>query len=329
VSSIIGDKLKISIFGQSHSPAIGVTIDGFPSGFEIDDIKLADFLKRRAPGLNNLSTARKEADKPNFISGLVNNTTCGAPITAIIENTDCRSKDYNSISDTYRPAHADFTADVKFKGFQDKAGGGHFSGRLTAPLCVAGAIALQYLEKTGIKISAKAIKIGKADTDEGMVAEIENARKNGDSVGGIIECIAEGVPAGIGDPIFDGIENKISQYIFGIPAIKGIEFGSGFFGASLLGSENNDEFTYIDGQIKTKTNNHGGILGGITSGMPIVFRVAVKPTPSIAKSQQSISIKDKCEKEIKIEGRHDPCIVLRALPCVESACALALLDKML
>lgn len=326
MSSIIGDNIKISIWGQSHSDAIGVTIDGLPAGIKIDIKKLSEFLKRRAPGQDKYSTPRKEEDLPEFLSGLVDNTTCGAPLCAMIRNTNKKSSDYKNITDIPRPAHADYTAHIKYNGFNDVAGGGHFSGRLTAPLCIAGGICLQILESMGIKISAKIKSIGGEEDTQKAYELIDKARENLDSVGGIIECVAENVPVGLGDPMFDGMENRISRIVFGIPAIKGIEFGNGFLCASLNGSENNDAFYIDNGKIKTKTNNHGGILGGITSGMPIVFRVAVKPTPSIAKEQDSISLTKNENTKLTIHGRHDPCIVPRAVPCIEAACAIAILD---
>ena len=326
MSSIIGDNIKISIWGQSHSDAIGVTIDGLPAGIKIDIKKLSEFLKRRAPGQDKYSTPRKEEDLPEFLSGLVDDTTCGAPLCAMIRNTNTKSSDYKNITDIPRPAHADYTAHIKYNGFNDVAGGGHFSGRLTAPLCIAGGICLQILESMGIKISAKIKSIGGEEDTQKAYELIDKARENLDSVGGIIECVAENVPVGLGDPMFDGMENRISRIVFGIPAIKGIEFGNGFLCASLNGSENNDAFYIDNGKIKTKTNNHGGILGGITSGMPIVFRVAVKPTPSIAREQDSISLTKNENTKLTIHGRHDPCIVPRAVPCVEAACAIAILD---
>lgn len=326
MSSIIGDNIKISIWGQSHSDAIGVTIDGLPAGIKIDMEKLNEFLKRRAPGQSKYSTPRKEADLPEFLSGLVDNTTCGAPLCAIIRNTNTKSSDYKNITDIPRPSHADYTAHIKYNGFNDVSGGGHFSGRLTAPLCIAGGICLQILENMGIKISARIKSISGEEDTQKAYELIDKAREELDSVGGIIECVAENVPVGLGDPMFDGMENRISRVIFGIPAIKGIEFGNGFSCASLNGSENNDAFYIDNGMVKTKTNNHGGILGGITSGMPIVFRVAVKPTPSIAKEQDSISLTKNENTRLTIHGRHDPCIVPRAVPCVEAACAIAILD---
>lgn len=356
MSYTTGENLKITLFGQSHSDAIGVIIDGLPAGFEIDIKRLEEFMERRAPGRNKYQTPRHEADKPEFLSGLIDgNITCGAPLCAIIKNTNTRSKDYKNLSDIPRPGHSDYTAYVKYGGFNDIRGGGQFSGRMTAPLCIAGGILIQLLEKMGIKINAriKSIKgindipVDYANPDvnalskiknkelaviddeafELMKKEIENAKKNGDSVGGIIECFITGVPEGIGGPLFEGLEGKISQAVFAVPAVKGIEFGSGFDSADMFGSEHNDPY-YIDseGHIRTKTNNSGGILGGITSGMPVVFKLAIKPTPSIAKEQDSISIEERKNKKLSIEGRHDPCILPRAVPVIEAVSAIVLAD---
>lgn len=327
MSSTYGKNLKIAIFGQSHSEAIGVTMDGLPAGFSIDMDELQSFMNRRAPGRDKYSTPRKEADKPDFISGLVGNVTCGAPLTAIIKNTNTRSSDYDNIRDIPRPGHADFTAHVKYGGFEDVSGGGHFSGRLTAPLCIAGGIVKQILAESGITVDAVIKEIG--GNSEDPYRAIEEARGRGDSVGGIIECTVNGLPAGIGNPMFDGVENNIAKAVFAIPAVKGIEFGRGFDAGRICGSENNDEFYYEGEQVRTRTNNHGGILGGITSGMPVVFRVAIKPTPSISIQQDSISYSRGEDDILRVRGRHDPCIVPRAVPCVEAACAIALYDLIL
>ena len=356
--SVFGKNIIISIFGQSHSPAIGVTIDGIPAGFKINMDELAEFLARRAPGNSQYATPRKEADLPEFISGLVDGVTCGAPITAIIRNTNTRPGDYRNLADVPRPGHADFTAQVKYAGFQDPTGGGHFSGRLTAPLCIAGGICLQLLKARGISIGAHICKIGTvkdklydpcnvsieeisgikgkelpvldSEAEKAMSELILAQKAIGNSIGGSIECAVIGMPAGIGEPMFDGLENRISQCVFAIPAIKGIEFGRGFEVSELTGLDNNDGF-YVDdnGEIKTFTNNHGGILGGISSGMPIIFRVAVKPTPSIGIKQDSVNIPTKQNTKLVIKGRHDPCILPRAVPCVEAACAIAILDMIM
>ncbi|MCL2806008.1 MAG: chorismate synthase [Treponema sp.] len=357
MSSTYGTNLKISIFGQSHSPAIGVSIDGLPAGFPIDFDELQTFLKRRMPGTAAHSTKRKEPDIPEFLSGLNDGVTCGAPLAAIIHSTDTRSSDYEQIKDIPRPSHADYTAYIKYGEKRDVRGGGSFSGRLTAPLCIAGGICLQLLRQQKINIRAHILQIANIqdrpfdpvnvskkeidflktadfsvlDTDAGerMKSAIEEARKSGDSLGGIIECAAIGVPAGIGDPIFDGMENRISAIIFGIPAVKGVEFGNGFSAAELRGSQNNDAFVIRNDVIQTSTNRHGGILGGITSGMPLLFRAAFKPTPSISIEQGSVSLSRKEEVRLAVTGRHDPCIVPRAVPCVEAAAAIAIYDALL
>ncbi|MBP3697738.1 MAG: chorismate synthase [Clostridia bacterium] len=357
MSCNFGSKIKLTIFGQSHSQAIGCVLDGIPAGIKLDEERIAAFMARRAPGKNAISTARKEADRPHIISGVVNGVTCGAPICAVIENSDTRSGDYDKLRMLPRPAHSDFAAFMKHNGFNDIRGGGNFSGRMTAPLCFAGAVCIQILESKGIHVGAHIASIGLTDDErfdpvnvtkeeldsvkaknlpviddekgEEMVSAIGKARSEGDSLGGTVECAVIGMPAGIGDPIFDGMENKISSIIFGIPAVKGIEFGSGFDGSRLKGSENNDEFISVNGEIKTKTNNHGGILGGISSGMPVIFRCAFKPTPSIAKEQQTVNIMTGETEALVIGGRHDPCIVQRAVPCVEAAAAVAIADFIL
>ncbi len=349
MSSSYGDNIRLTIFGQSHSQAIGMVLEGIPAGSVIDMDELKSFLSRRAPGHGTYSTPRKEQDIPEFLSGLLGNTTCGTPIAAMIRNNDIHPNDYDDIRDIPRPGHADYTAEVKYHGHQDRSGGGHFSGRLTAPLCIAGGICKQLLHKEGIDIISRISSIGPiqdqgdlnkttADKDfpviddergKQMMKLIDEMRTQGDSIGGTIECHVLGLPAGLGDPIFDGMENKLSHIIFGIPAIKGIEFGAGFSCSTMTGSENNDEYVIQDGNIRTKTNNCGGILGGITNGMPLTFKVAVKPTPSIAKKQKSIDMKTRKETVIAITGRHDACIVPRAVPCVEAAAAIAIYDSLL
>lgn len=354
MASYLGEHIHVSVFGQSHSPAIGVVVDGLPAGERVDMEELGRFLKRRAPGQNATSTPRKEADLPQFLSGLVDDVTCGAPLAALIENTNTRSQDYAQLRDKPRPGHADFTAQVKYGGFQDVAGGGHFSGRLTAPLCIAGGICLQMLKRRGIEVAAHIASIaGEADrpfdpmgesvetmdalkrapfpvldekAGERMRKAILQAKEEGDSVGGIVECLVTGVPAGLGEPMFSGMENRLAAALFGIPAVKGVEFGAGFGVATMRGSENNDPFTVEDGKLVTETNHAGGILGGITNGMPLVFRLAVKPTPSIAKQQQTVSLSKKQVEELVVTGRHDPCIVPRAVPVVEAVTALVLTD---
>jgi len=357
MASMWRNSLSLSIFGQSHAPAIGMTLDGLPTGFEIDKELLQQFLNRRAPGRNPWSTTRKEEDIPDFVTGLVGNLTCGAPLTALIHNQNTRSVDYNNIKKIPRPGHADFPAHVKYEGFQDVAGGGHFSGRLTAPLCIAGGIALQILAQKGIHIAAHISSIGSIKDDpidavqisgeqlqaltqkefpvlndeagEQMKAAVDQARRNLDSLGGTVECVVTGLPVGLGAPMFDGMENRLASLIFAIPAIKGVEFGAGFEVANLTGSVNNDEYFYENGVVKTATNHHGGILGGLTTGMPLTFKVAVKPTSSIARRQNSIDLAVEENAILEVRGRHDPCIVPRAVPCVEAVAAIGVLDAML
>lgn len=355
MGSTYGKNFRLTVFGQSHSPAIGVTMEGLPAGFSIDLSKLQAFLSRRAPGGSPTATSRQEADVPQFLSGLVGNMTCGAPVTAIIYNTNARPQDYDELRDCPRPGHADFPAEVKFGGAQDVAGGGHFSGRLTAPLCIAGGICKQILAQMGITIAAHILSVGCVRDDcfdpvqvdshilealshrrvlrdgawEEMEKAILEAKAQGDSLGGVIECAAVGLPVGWGDPMFDGMENRIAQAVFAIPAVRGIEFGTGFSAAQMPGSQHNDPY-YMDGsRIKTRTNHHGGVLGGITSGMPLIFRAAVKPTSSIAKIQESISFAKGTDVPLSVHGRHDPCIVPRAVPCMEAAAAVALFDAYL
>ncbi len=349
MSSSCGENLRLTIFGQSHSPAIGMTLEGLPAGLKLDMDRLQRFLERRAPGRNAYSTARKEADAPEFLSGLKENVTCGAPLTAIIRNTNTRSGDYDAFANIPRPGHADFTARIKYGGAEDRAGGGHFSGRLTAPLCIAGGICLQVLDREGIRVISRIAAIGgvedrgellssTAEKDFPVVDEargeamrqlIAQAKAQGDSVGGIVECAVLGLPAGLGDPMFAGMENRIASVVFGIPAVKGVEFGAGFAAAALRGSENNDPYIVENGLVRTAANHCGGILGGITNGMPLVFRAAFKPTPSIALEQDSVDLTTMRPAKLRVGGRHDPCIVPRAVPCVEAAAAFAVLDALL
>ena len=329
MSSSYGDNIRITIFGQSHAPAIGVTIQGLPAGFTIDRAALQAFLDRRAPGRDPTATARREADEPEFLSGLVGDVTCGAPLTAIIRNANTRSQDYEELRAVPRPGHADWPAQVRFGGFQDVAGGGHFSGRLTAPLCIAGGIVLQILARKGVSVLARAERIGGETDPDRQRGAILAAKTAGDSVGGVIAAEVRGMPVGVGDPIFGGLENRIAQAVFGIPAVKGIEFGDGFAASERKGSENNDPYRMVDGKVKPVTNHAGGILGGLSTGEPITFRVAIKPTSSIAIEQDSVNLRTGENARLRVHGRHDPCIVLRALPCVEAAAALAVYDALL
>ncbi len=326
-----GDNYRLTIFGASHAEKIGVTIQGVPEGTIIDLKNLQAFMDRRAPGRDRFSTARREPDQVVFEKGVSEDGLVDSDlITAVIFNTNIRRKDYDNLRNVPRPGHADLTARLRYGKDIDMSGGGAFSGRMTAPLCIAGGIAKQLLVKRGIRISAAIDAIGGQSEPEKMEQAIEQAKMDGDSVGGIISCKAEGVPAGIGDPMFDGIENRIARIVFGIPAVKGIEFGTGFRAASMRGSSNNDAFYYDeDGSVNTQTNHAGGILGGITTGMPVEFRTAFKPTPSIARQQESVDLSSGENVSLTISGRHDPCIVPRALPVVEAACACALLDAIM
>ncbi len=353
MSSTYGEMIRLSVFGQSHGAAIGMTLDGVPAGLSVDFDKLQEFLTRRAPGQNDWSTPRREEDRPEFLSGIVDGFTCGAPIAAIIRNTNTRSGDYGNLKNCPRPGHADYTAQVKYKGFQDAAGGGHFSGRLTAPLCIAGGLCRQWLESEGVRfgshisilngcydetfddLNPEFEKIGrifptldpKAGAD--MRACIADARAAGDSVGGEIECAVTGVPAGLGEPMFGSMESRLSHILYGIPAVKSVEFGYGLTFAYDPGSECNDAYAIENGEIKTLTNHNGGIIGGITNGMPIIFRCIIKPTPSIGKPQQTVNLQTGEITTLEIKGRHDPCIVPRAVPVVEAAAAIAIFDAWL
>ena len=356
MSSFWNHNISISIFGESHGPAIGVTMDNLPPGEYIDLEQLREFMARRAPRQDATSTHRKEADLPSIMSGMLNNRTTGTPLMALIRNTDQHSKDYGNISHLARPGHADYTGAVRYRGFNDVRGGGHFSGRLTAPLVFAGAVCGQILERRSIytgahiaqihnikdtafdpcnidretilKVRHKKIPVLNDKKGQAMYDDIAKARECMDSVGGVVECAITNVPAGIGSPMFEGLENTIAQLVFGIPAVKGIEFGNGFGCADMFGSENNDEFALRDGKVVTLTNNHGGILGGISSGMPVIFRAAFKPTPSISRPQNSVDFKEMTEQELVIKGRHDPCVVPRAVPCVEAALNIALVSAL-
>ena len=329
MGSAYGQNFKVAIFGESHAAAIGVEIEGVPAGTEIDVAALQAFLERRAPGRDATSTARREADVPEFLCGVKEGVATGAPIAVLIRNADTRSKDYGNLANVPRPGHADYPADVKFGGHQDRAGGGHFSGRLTAPLCIAGGIALQLLARAGVTVQARAVRIGGETEPERMKEAILAARAEGDSVGGIVEAVVTGMPVGVGNPMFGGLENRIAQAVFGIPAVKGIEFGEGFGAAELKGSANNDPYGVVAGRVAPLSNHAGGILGGLSTGAPIVFRVAFKPTPSIAKEQDSVDLSSGEPVKLVVKGRHDPCVVLRAVPCVEAAAALAVYDALL
>ncbi len=353
----LGNKLKVTVFGQSHAPAIGCVIDGLPAGFAPDMDRVTAFMARRAPGQNAWSTPRKESDTPEILSGLVDGRTCGAPVAMVIHNGDQHSRDYSGLKRTPRPSHADYTAMVKYGENYDIRGGGQFSGRLTAPLCFAGAFALQLLEQRGITVAAHIGKIENIDdappdfasvsredleallrkpfpvfddtAGMNMRQAVEAARMEQDSVGGVIRCFVLGLPAGVGEPMFGGVENRLAAALFGIPAVKGVEFGEGFRAAELRGSENNDPFAVEDGEIRAETNRAGGILGGITTGMPLVLRAAVKPTPSIGRPQKTVRLSAMEAAELTVHGRHDPCVAHRAVPVAEAVTAAVLLDMLL
>lgn len=358
MSSTWSRTLKLSIFGESHGSAVGMTLDNLPAGEAIDFDALRRFTDRRTAKKNDTaSTARIEPDEPEILSGVYQGKTTGTPLTGIIRNSNTRSGDYDEMQHLARPGHADYTGQVRYHGANDPRGGGHFSGRLTAPLTLAGGICKQILERRGVFtashiLSIKDITDESFDTpplsnetvfrlqntsfpllnpslEEKMRAVIEEARVNCDSVGGVVECCITGLPAGVGSPMFDGVENVIASIVFGIPAVKGIEFGNGFASTRLYGSENNDSFVMKDDVVGTSTNRHGGILGGISSGMPVIFRTAFKPTPSIPQPQRTVDYKTLKETELTVKGRHDPCIVPRAVVVVEAAAQIALLDLMI
>ncbi len=351
-----GESLRIEIYGGSHEKTIGVYLDGIEKGVSIDTDALREFMGRRAPGRNELSTPRKEADEVEFLSGVADGVCTGERIHAFIKSNNTRPTDYSSFSDVPRPSHADYTAQLKYKGSLNMSGGGPFSGRMTAPLCIAGGIALQILEKKGISIGAHLYLVGDerdvpfslSDIDretlegikkkpfptldreagEKMKNVILSAKAEQDSIGAVIECAATGLSGGYGGPLFEGLESRISALAFAVPAVRGIEFGLGFKAANMYGSLHNDPFIIKDGKVLTRTNNAGGIVGGISNGMPIVFRVAMKPTPSIAREQDSVSLSKMKETKLKIGGRHDPCVAVRAVPVFEAVLALAILDSM-
>ena len=354
MSSQWGRNIRISVFGESHGSAVGAVVEGLPAGFEPDIEELHRQMARRSPAGKAYATKRHETDEIEFQSGIWRGRLTGSPLCILIKNKDQHSASYPASMDLPRPGHADFTAHVRYGGAEDYRGGGHFSGRLTAPIVAAGALAMQLLSKRGVVIGSHIRRIGEVadrdwdgtalspdllrdmgrsafpvlreDTAARMLAAIERARMALDSLGGEIETAAVGLPAGIGSPMTDGVESRLASLLFAIPAVKGVEFGAGFSFCSMKGSEANDPFAVEEGAVKTQTNHNGGLLGGITTGMPLVFRVAVKPTPSIALTQKTVSLQSLTECELEIKGRHDPCIVPRAVPVVEAAAALALLD---
>lgn len=364
--SSFGNTLRVTVFGQSHSAGVGCVVEGLPAGIAVDQGRLADFMARRAPGNAPWTTPRKEKDAVRILSGLnPDGRTCGAPLAAVIENTNTRSQDYGNIMDIPRPGHADFAAWAKWHGEQDIPGGGHFSGRLTGPLCIAGGICLQWLEQQGVRVAAHVDECaGVADEHffaldnspaaserlyaqmdaladgrefpaidknaaERMTDAIMAARAQKDSVGGVIECVACGLPAGVGSPMFDGLENTIAYAVFGIPSVKGIEFGAGFSAAAMRGSQNNDPYEVRDGACVPVTNNAGGILGGISTGAPLHFRCALKPISSIGIEQDSVDLERMAPAKLTVHGRHDATALTRAVPVVEAVAACAIADALL
>ena len=355
MKSSVGNKIRLSVFGESHGPAVGCTLEGLPTGVKIDFDALMTQMSRRAPGKDKTATTRKEADIPEIISGVKDGVTTGAPITIIIKNNDAKSQNYDNLKDTPRPSHADYAAHIKYGGANDIRGGGHFSARLTAPIVAAGTICRQILKDEGITVGGHILSIGgvedkgfdpvnvsdvelealsdklfalnSPETEEPMRAAVEEARLDCDSVGGSVELAAVGLPVGLGSHMFLGVENVVSNILYGIPAVKGISFGAGFNYADMRGSNANDQMYFDEnGNVRCYTNNCGGITGGMTNGMPLIVKVALKPTPSISKEQKTVNLKTGKNSLLKIEGRHDPCIVPRALPVLEAALAIALLD---
>lgn len=357
MSGVYGEYLKLSIFGESHGQGVGIVINGVPAGLELDLDFIGKELRRRAPGQSSFTTARIEDDNYEILSGFFNKRTTGAPLCLMIRNRDCRSGDYEELKDIPRPGHADFTARIKYSGYNDYRGGGHFSGRLTAALVLAGAIAKQMLSSKDIYLGSHILSIGDIrdqafdmkiksseiltelremdfpvlSEEKGLMMKekIYQVKAQQDSIGGVVETAVVGLPAGLGSPFFDSVESKIAHLLFSIPAVKGVEFGAGFRLAQMLGSEANDQFVIEKDQVRTKTNHCGGIQGGISNGMPIIFKTAFKPTPSISSQQRTVDLGRFEEVEIKIKGRHDPCVVPRAVPVVEAAAALALADLIL
>jgi len=349
-----GRKVRTTIFGESHGRGIGVVLDGLPPGLAIDEAFIQSEMKRRAPGRNNLGTQRRETDAFIIESGLFEGRATGTPLCALILNSDKHSSDYSQLKDKMRPGHADYAGRVKYHGFNDYRGGGHFSGRLTAPLVFAGALCKLALKENGVTVAAHIERIGRAcdarfnpmgEAEEKLAAlremilptlepaaaqamerEILAAKERLDSVGGCIELLVQGLPAGVGEPFFDSVESCLAHAIFSVPAVKGVEFGEGFAFASLHGSEANDEMHYADGNVRCYTNHNGGITGGITNGMPLVLRAVIKPTPSIGREQRTVNFAEKKDAALTITGRHDPCIVQRAVPVLEAVTALVTLD---
>ena len=335
MSNISLKNLSLTVFGESHGKCIGAVLTGFPAGFKIDFDGIRKDMDRRKPGKDKLSTQRKEADEFEFVSGVMDGITTGAPICVVINNTSQHSSDYDKLKNIPRPSHADYSAYIKYNGFNDIRGGGHFSGRLTAPVVCLGSLCKQLLSDKGISVDASVLSIGgilndvKDHVSESIKELITQKGAEGDSVGGKVVCSASGIPAGIGGPLFEGIEGKLSQLIFGIPAVKAVEFGLGEDFATSYGSDANDQYGIEDGKVVTLSNNNGGIVGGITNGSPIDIKVTFKPTPSIFKPQKSVDLTENKSCDLQIQGRHDPCIVIRAVPVVEAIVAIGILDMVM
>ncbi len=353
----LGNKLRVTVFGQSHAEAVGCVVEGLPAGFRPDMERVRAFMARRAPGREPWATPRKESDLPEVICGLVDGVACGAPLTALIRNANTRSADYEGLKRTPRPSHADYPALVKFGESFDIRGGGQFSGRLTAPLCFAGALAVQLLEKRGVLTAAHIAQIGgvrdkepdmarpdsmelkslaskplpvfDGSAGDAMAAEIETARREQDSVGGMVRCFVLGLPVGIGEPMFGGVENRLAAALFGIPAVRGVSFGEGFAAAGMRGSQHNDPYRIENGHVSAASNHAGGVLGGMTTGLPLVVNVCFKPTASIPQEQDTVNLETMEDARLTVHGRHDPCIVPRAVPVVEAVAALTILDMLM
>lgn len=347
--------MKASIFGESHGSVIGVVLEGVPPGLTLDMEQVSREMKRRSPG-GAFSTTRRESDLPEIVSGLWQGKTTGAPLCVLIKNSDARSADYEKLERLPRPGHADYAASLRYGGNNDVRGGGHFSGRLTAPLVFAGAVARQFLARNGIYVGGQLLSVADVRAEgfdallvtserlaeiaakdfpvycetaaAAMKQRIAGAKACGDSVGGIVECVVAGIPVGIGEPGRESMESLIAQNVFSVPGVKGIEFGAGFGFAAMRGSDANDEMVMEGGEVRLTSNNNGGISGGISTGAPVVFRAALRPTPSIAIKQKTVDLVSRNDAELTIEGRHDPCIALRALPAVEAAAALAVMEAL-
>ena len=351
MSSSFGNYLRLSIFGQSHGPAVGITVEGLPAGMQVDTEALRAALARRTPGRDPLTTARRETDEPEFLSGIRDGVLTGQPLCAVFRNRDQHSEDYEDPLDLPRPGHADYAGHVRYYGHEDSRGGGSFSGRLTAPLVLAGALAAQFLAGQGVRIASHISRLGSLTDDPigeapgdlgflagmrlpvlrtGLAAEMEaailQAREAGDSLGGAVACRVDGLPAGLGAPFFDSAESTLARLLFSIPGIKAVSFGDGFGFAEARGSEMNDAFRMAGDQVVTATNHSGGVNGGVTNGMPLVFTCAVRPTPSIALPQETVSLRRRENAAITVRGRHDPCLLPRICPVVEAAAAIGLTE---